>query len=127
MTQMEAVKAYKAAEALYQQRLDWKVAKRISKIVEKLRPAFLFQVEQESLIFDDYPKLDRATGRISFKTPEEKAEAERQVKEIDTKIKELGATDAEIDLTPYDFPEDAKCEITGEQVDALKGIINFPE
>lgn len=130
MTQFEAVKAYMSLRTLNAQRTSGRVAKKIFDLMNKLKPLWEFQTQEEQKLFEKYPFLDPQTMRLNLGDSEMDADEKLQLtKEIKQAFDELsGAELDEKEFEPYKFEIDLENEdlkLSGEDIANLSPFVTF--
>lgn len=125
------VKAYKSAIDLNKQKISsGKIAKKIYELVNKLKPTYEFQLQEEEKIFEAHPNFDIRIGGIRIMNqndPIEKEQANSEAKEIEKELNGLSNLDVDLDFDIFDIDLEAipDLKISGEDIGNLESFINF--
>ena len=125
------VKAYKSAMDLNKQKISsGKIAKQIYELVNKLKPTYDFQLQEEEKIFEEHPNFDIRIGGIRIMNqndPIEKQQANSEAKEIEKELNDLSNLDVDLDFDIFDIDLEIipDLKISGEDIGNLEGFINF--
>lgn len=127
MKQGEAIKAYKSAIYLNQQKLSGSMAKKVFLLTKALQPVWDFQVQEEDKIFADHPMYDPSINGIRMPDdPEEKKKAILEVEQINKELKVIGEVDSDVEFEKFDFDLSAEqIKLSGEDIGNLGPFINF--
>lgn len=120
MTQGNLIRAYKAVNALTEQRLPLPISYKLFKLKKSLQPVWDFQLQEEERIFNLYPPTDREGNQYKFATPED-AQGFREA------FKELREMESDIEFKPLNLPMLESMNLSGEEIDALTDVIFFTE
>jgi hypothetical protein len=128
MKQGQGVQAYKALRKIMAQDTSLPVSKKVFDLQEKLQPIWDFQLSEEQKIALRHPIVDPRTASVHYKTDDEE-EKQKALDELDAFTKELEALselETEVSITPFTIHMDEEnIKIAGNDVKALKGIIEF--
>lgn len=125
MLQSKIIRAYKAINNLYAQKLPLTISHKLWTLKQKLEPTWEFQIEKEQEIIMSYNPTIDDDGLVSFKSEDDakncKIEYENMCKEI-----------ADIDVDLGDFKKvpialDDKVELSIEDIEALEEFVEFVE
>lgn len=117
MTQIEAVKAYKALISLTECKMPFSTALAVFKAKKTLSPAFEFHAEQERLIADRY----HATAENGSYHVEDPEEAQKMVADL----KELCEMDCGIKVDPVTIKADDGIRLSPADIEALEPILTI--
>ena len=125
MKQYKIIKAYKAINKLYEQKLPLSVSHKLWMLRKALAPTWDFQVEKEQEVVMSFNPDTAPNGDAVFKTPED-AEACR--KEFEKVCSELADLDVELEnFKKITIHLDDKIEISVEDIEALEDFVDFVE
>lgn len=128
MKQGQGVQAYKALRKIMAQDTSLPVSKKVFDLQEKLQPIWDFQLSEEQKIALRHPIVDPRTASVHYKTDDEE-EKQKALDELDAFTKELetlSELETEVPITPFTIRMDEEnIKIAGNDVKALKGIIEF--
>lgn len=117
MTQMEAVKAYKALLSLSESKMPVARALAVFRAKKALSPAFEFHAEQERLIAErHHAKVEN--GSYKLDDPEE---AQKMAEEL----KELCETDSGINVPKVTVKADDGIRLSPADIEALEPILTI--
>ena len=130
MTQFDAVKAYMSLRSLNAQRTSGRVAKKIFDLMNKLKPLWEFQTQEEQKLFEKYPVLDPRTMRLNLGDSDMDADEKLQLtKEIKQAFDDLSETELdEKEFESYKFEIDLENEdlkLSGEDIANLSPFVTF--
>ena len=125
MKQYKIIKAYKAINKLYEQKLPLSVSHKLWMLRKALMPTWDFQIEKEQEVIMSFnPDTDQNGGAV-FSDPEV---AEACKKEYEKVCVELA--DLDVDLGEFKkiiIHLDDKIEISVEDIEALEDFVDFVE
>lgn len=119
MKQSQIVNAYKVLENMSKQTMPIKTAYAIHKLRGKLKPAFDFQAERETLLIEKLnPEIK--DGRLFFKTVED-------AKEWNTELAGIAEIDSDIEFEKITITMSDNINLTPNDIEALDGFVDFIE
>ena len=125
MKQSKIIKAYRAINKLYEQKLPLTISHKLWMLRQKLTPTWEFQVDKEQDVIMRFNPIIGENGEVTFNSQEDamncKAEYEKTCKEI---------AELDVDLGDYEkivLKLDDKLELSVEDIDALSEFIDFTE
>ncbi len=119
MTQGRMVKAYKALLEIGQQRLPSTISYKLFKLRRQLQPAWDFQIERETQIFEMYPPVQQEDRKFfKFESPEAKQDFEEA-------FKELNDMEPEIPFDPINVPLLPEMRLSGNDLETLEDFVFF--
>lgn len=127
MKQGAIVKAYKVIEKIAVQDTSLSVARNAFKMQNALKEAWEFQIAQEDKIFKKHPKLNPQTMQIHFENDEEKAEAVKEVNEVQEEFAELADMEQDVQITPFSISESENIRLSAEDIRNLQGFVEITE
>lgn len=130
MTQNQAIRAYISAMDLNRQKMNnCQTAIKIYQLLEKLRPYWDFQLQEEEKIYSAHPDYDPQTSSCALKeeTDEEIERCSAEVKAVSAALKELSVIEVDdIDFEPIRIDTSKESlKISGEDIGNLKGFVIF--
>ena len=130
MKQKDAVNAYISAKKLNSLDVTPMTAQTIFELFRALQPAWDFQLQEEQKIFAKHPKLDVGTLSIKMENPddlEEKANAEKEITEINQELKDLANVETVINFQKRNINAmfDKNIKVSGEDIANLDPFITF--
>ena len=117
MTQMEAVKAYKALLSLSESKMPVATALAVFRAKKALSPAFEFHAEQERKIAESH-NARVENGSYKVDDPEE---AQKMVADL----KELCEMDCGIKIDPITIKADDGIRLTPSDIEALEPVLTI--
>ena len=123
MTLTKIMNAWSALERLMQQPNSYKMAYGLTKVKKELEPNIDFYHEKQRELIETYAERNDK-GDIEFSDQGDFCVSNENIADFVAKSNELGAV--EVDIEPYEI-DDCPQTISGADLEALEGIIEFKE